>query len=168
MLVIKMKLYEKSRCRKKSIDENRARSARSILRSGVGINRDLFLISLVLYIFLFILETVKPGFVSFFFNINILVLVILISGFIMVFSTALKPENEVSIIDEIIEKQPILYVAIIAIIFTVLLFLASNELGRAVYPLFIGMGIELLILLEALFTGSSSEEKEVYMGRPEE
>lgn len=47
-------------------------------------SKELFSASLLVYLVLLILETIKSGFVTFFFNINIILILVLISGIIMV------------------------------------------------------------------------------------
>jgi hypothetical protein len=51
--------------------------------------RSLFENSLSTYLILLLLEIIKPGFVSFFFNLNNLLVVVLVSGLVMIFA-----ENE--------------------------------------------------------------------------
>jgi hypothetical protein len=48
------------------------------------ISKDLFQVSLVTYLILLLLETIKTGFVTFFFDLNILLWITLVSGILMV------------------------------------------------------------------------------------
>lgn len=48
---------------------------------------DLFLTSFSLFIILVILEDLRPGFVTFWFNLNILVWIVILSGLITLFTS---------------------------------------------------------------------------------
>ena len=55
------------------------------MKNKIGIiGKELFEVSLMAYLILLVLESVKKGFVSNFFNLNVLLLLVLISGILMV------------------------------------------------------------------------------------
>lgn len=59
------------------------------------ISKDLFQVSLVTYLILLLLETVKTGFVSFFLDLNIILWVVLVSGVIMVLTDFGEQKQEI-------------------------------------------------------------------------
>lgn len=81
-----------------------ARSIKSIKPYLSIISKELFQTSLVTYLILLLAETVKTGFVSFFFNMNILVGVVLVSGIVMTLTEdeTEKKEEVTTIIETIV------------------------------------------------------------------
>ena len=63
----------------------------------LDINSDIFLAALSLFSILVIIESLKPGYVSFFFNLSIVVPVILITGAIAVLAGKNQGDSDNSI-----------------------------------------------------------------------
>lgn len=134
--------------------------SRSSMALFTGVSRDLFNAVFMLYLFLFVLETIIPGFVENFFNMDILLWVVIVLGGAMVVLTNLKPENTAGIPRSSLEEHPLTYEAVISVVFIVLLCLVSSDLGRSIYLLFLGMGVSLLIFLNILFDDSITTGRE--------
>ena len=58
----------------------------SVRRFLLGMNNDVFIAALVLFAILIVVENIRLGTVSFFFNLDILVPVVLITGVIAIFA----------------------------------------------------------------------------------
>jgi hypothetical protein len=63
------------------------------LRFILDITGDIFIAALVLFSILVVLEALNPGFVSFFFNLDILVPIILVAGAIAIFTRRSKGDS---------------------------------------------------------------------------
>ncbi len=76
---------------KESLHEPKHRMLIELLRD---VNQDIFSVSITLLLIFLLLEKIKEGFVSFFFNINILIVIVVVSGIITVLTGEEKAEEE--------------------------------------------------------------------------
>jgi hypothetical protein len=92
-------------------------------------------------------ETLKEGFVSFFFNLNILLVVVLVSGVIMVLThnEHLEPEKT----QQKIKHTDIEYTLVLAVGGALLVYYKTQELGTISY-IIAGLTAIIIILLSLL------------------
>lgn len=89
-----------------------------------------FQYSLVTYLLLLLAETIKEGLVSFFFNLNILLVVVMLSGIVMVLTYNEKYDAQTAT-----KKKPkilwwdILYITLLALGGSVLVYTKTQDLG---------------------------------------
>ena len=65
----------------------------NLIKSAYCLTRDLFYISGICLLILLIIEDVQPGFVSFWFDIKIILYIVLISGLIALFTSKRKNDK---------------------------------------------------------------------------
>ena len=83
---------------------------------------------LITYLILLLIETLKEGFVSFFFNLNILLVVILINGFIIVLTHHDKLEA-INFTSKKITRSDVEYTVTFALGGALLVYFLMQELG---------------------------------------
>lgn len=135
---------------KKPLHEQRYRMFMGLVRD---INQDIFGVSLSLLIILVLLETIKEGFVSFFFNINYLLVVVLASGVITVLAGEEKTGEEPRV-----QKPAFRDFAIViglGVLGTVLVWYQTARVGEIAYLLSIISGV-LIVLLSVLLLAASN------------
>ena len=140
---------------KKSPHELKYRMLIELLRD---VNQDIFGVSLSLYLIFVLLETIKEGFVSFFFNINYLLVIVLASGVITVLTGEEKAEEK-----PIVQKPAFKDFAIVigfGILGTVLVWYQTARAGEIAYLLSITSGV-LIVLLSVLLLAASNRRSEV-------
>lgn len=108
---------------------------------------EIFQFSLVTYLLLLLAETLQEGFVSYFFNLNILLGVVLVTGIVMVFTHSEQinqspPPQKLKIID-------VLYILMIALGAGFLVYYKTKELGQIAIIVAVITGV-LIILLSLL------------------
>lgn len=91
------------------------------------VSKELFQVSLITYLLLLLAETVKTGFVSLFFNLNWLLMVVLLSGIGMVLTTDERLESKAQ--SQRNPKYDFYFVFGLAIVGGVLVFYKTFDLG---------------------------------------
>lgn len=120
------------------------------------ISKEFFQYSLVTYLILLLAETLKQGIVSFFFNLNILLGIVLISGVVMVLThnekldEKLKPEKKQKITAKDIE-----YIIILASGGAILVHFKTQDLGSV--SIIISVITAIIIVLLSLLVLSENE-----------
>lgn len=94
----------------------------------VSFSEEIFQIFLVVYLALLLLESTKTGFVSDFFNLNILLGILLISGVTMALAKPQEANNKVSSLERM-KNNDFVYIALMAIIGGIFVFYKTNGLG---------------------------------------
>src|SRR5947207_669165 len=91
------------------------------------LSEEFFQYSLITYLILLLAETLKEGFVSFFFNLNILLVVVLVSGVVMVLThnEHLEPEKT----HHKIKTSDIEYTLVLATGGAMLVYFKTKDLG---------------------------------------
>lgn len=117
------------------------------------ISQELFQFSLITYLILFIFEVFKEGFVSNFFNINILLVIVLASGMGMVLAHGTDNSFYSSHEGWKISRKGIFDNLLLALCGALLVYFGTNELGilaiaRASLTAFIILFLTILIRLE--------------------
>ncbi|MBI5127390.1 hypothetical protein HZA76_02945 [Candidatus Roizmanbacteria bacterium] len=108
------------------------------------------------FLFLLLIETSKKGFVSHFFNLNYLLAVILISGFMMIIT---EPQKKVTYIKQATESDW-LNVLIISLIGGFLVFEKTKQLGKislivSIFTVFFIFFLSALIFIESSMQGET-------------
>lgn len=116
-----------------------------------------FQYALVTYLILLLAETIKEGIVSFFFNINILLGIVLVSGIIMVltqdeaYDKELHPQKNAHI-----RKIDILYIMLLALGGAAIILDKTQDLGIIALPISFLAGGIILFLSILVFTNSEN------------
>lgn len=120
---------------------------------------DLFLASLIVYLIFMLLETLKKGFVSFFVNIGVIEVIVLISGALALLSRK-GPERTSEVTNVItITKTDLRIVIILAIINAAIIFKVALSLGGISYFVSATAGLAIAIAILELQAGSISENR---------
>lgn len=108
--------------------------------------KDIFIISFITYIVLFILEWYKTGLVTNYFNINIVLIICLISGIIT--SLVFKSDSGKSVVKKILYY---IFYLILAVIFGILIYNILTYSGRKEILLAIISGVVLFCSLTLIY-----------------
>jgi len=135
----------------KYLQEPKYREFLEFLRDIV---QNIFEASLVLYLIFLLLETIKEGFISFFFNLNILLVVVLISGVIAVLVGKEEVEGEAQAQE--FTLKDLVFILGLGLLGTVLVWYKTADLGALSYLLSILSGI-LIVLLSVITLGGEEE-----------
>jgi magnesium-transporting ATPase (P-type) len=128
---------------------------KNIWQTILSISRIVFEIFLILYLTFFLLDEIKKGFVSDFFNTNYLLAVCIISGIL----TALGRKEEKPAAPQIIKKSDYFLMTGITFLAIIIVFVKIKEIGFALaLPISILSGI-LIFLISYLFLKGEDEEK---------
>jgi len=116
------------------------------------ITKEIFYYSFAAYLILLFVETIKEGFVSFFFNITILLVIVLISGIVMVatdtkelkkiFETEHKTKNKIA-------NKDIFFIILLALLCASVIFYKTFTLGVTSIIL-AGVAAAIVVLLSFL------------------
>jgi len=127
---------------------------REILEFLRDLNQNIFEASLVLYLVFLLLEMIKEGYISFFFNLNILLVVVLISGVIAVLVGKEEVEEETQA--QNVTLKDLIFILGLGILGTILVWYKTADLGALSYLLSIISGI-LIVLLSVITLGGEEE-----------
>jgi hypothetical protein len=117
------------------------------------LSEEFFQYSLITYLILLLAETLKEGFVSFFFNLNILLVVVLVSGVVMVLThnEHLEPEKT----HHKIKTSDIEYTLVLATGGALLVYYKTKELGTIALVI-AGLTAIIIVLLSLLLMTEQS------------
>ena len=118
----------------------------------VVIGEELFQVSLITYLIFLIIETIQEGFVTNFFNINILLILILIGGITKI--TLSSKKNAVTTIKIEEKKIDLVYIITFGLVGGALVYYKTSELGTISIAISIITSLIVCLLLYIL----SSEE----------
>lgn len=135
----KIHLYHKA---EPSIHHARKSNQNRFLTNIHIISDELFKASLVTYLFLLIMETVKEGFVSYFFNPAILLGIVIVSGIGMAVTRDAKPEEKKETEIRAINWFYIFYMSFLG---GTLVYIKTKDLGN--FSLFIAAATFILVVL---------------------
>ena len=122
-------------------------------------NRDVFTVSLVLYLVLTVIEQLSYGFVSFFFDMNILLAVVLVTGALLAVTGGLKPSDRRLKIDRLPFPRLGVYVVVgISVVCAVAVFSVAIEIGKVAYPLAVAFGVAVFIVIAQLGAVGTEED----------
>ena len=128
-------------------------------------NRDVFTVLLVLYLLLTIIEQLSFGFVSFFFDMNILLAIVVITGALLAVTKGLKRSGRRLKIERLpFPRREVYVVAGISVICAVAVFSVAIGIGKVAYPLAVAFGVVVFIILAQL--GAVGAEEDVEAVRP--
>jgi len=122
----------------------------------LDINKDVFEISLITYLVFLLIEELKEGFISYNFNLNILLGLVIVSGILTIFSKAKTNKHELEtnlhesrIRESRISKKDWIFIIGLGILGGFLIFYKTKELGWLSLVISIISGI-LIVLLSVL------------------
>lgn len=153
--------------------EKRGRGAGGSGRTGFprGVNRDIFTVSLVLYLVCTVMEQLSYGFVSFFFDMNILLAVVMVTGVLLVVTGGLKRGGRgPGTCGVPFPRRRLYVVAGISVICAAAVFSVAIEIGKVAYPLAVAFGVASFIIpaqLEAVGIREDVEAARITAGPDE-
>jgi len=95
---------------------------------------------LVLYLILLLAEQIWPNSVSWYLNLNYLLIIVIIAGILSIFTEQKKPKKEK------ITKKDYIYISILSIAGFIIIFIKTQELGWLSYAISIIAGILIFLL----------------------
>lgn len=128
------------------------KTTKSLWQTILGVSRIVFEISLIVYLALFLLDEIKSGFVSNFFNTNYLLAVCIIFGAL----TALGQKNEPKPKPQPLKKYDYILMAGLAVLAVIVVFAKIKEIGVLAWPISILSGV-LIFLISYLFLKNDNE-----------
>ena len=87
--------------------------------------KQLFVFALILYLVLFILETILPGFVSYNFDLNKVLLVVFIFGLLSVFAREEKEQNKKEEVRKFTKKD-FIFLGVLGLVIGIVVFTKSD------------------------------------------
>lgn len=110
---------------------------------------EFFQYSLLTYLILLMAETLKPGFVNFFFNFNIVLIIVVLSGIIMVLThnEHLEPKKTRKI-----KQADIELIIILALASGLLVYYRTSELGAVSFAITVITTVIILLIAVLLLT----------------
>lgn len=127
------------------------------------LSQELFQFSLVTYLILLLAETIKEGFVSYFFNLNILLGVVLVSGVVMVLTHDERIEKLTKLTEKPKEKLSdwdYYYIGGITLGGALLVYYKTQDLGNISLLLTIITAV-IIALLSYLIMTDRNDEKDI-------
>src|SRR5688500_606934 len=125
------------------------------------LSQELFQFSLVTYLILLLTETIKEGFVSYFFNLNILLGVVLFSGIVMVLTHDERIERLTKMIEDK-KEQPSTwdgnYIGLVTLGGAALVYYKTEELGALSVLITFITGVIIFLLSYLIMTDHSDAE----------
>ncbi|MFC1687638.1 hypothetical protein ACFL0L_03595 [Patescibacteria group bacterium] len=109
--------------------------------------KELFKVSLVSYFLLYLINDLAPGFVSRYFNLNIVLVIIVVSGIISIFGG----EEEVKKEKKHIRMLDYIFILIAGLITAILIFVGIKDMGKLAYLVSIVAGGIVIIISILLF-----------------
>jgi len=117
--------------------------------------KEIFKISLVSYLLFYLIENFKVGFISDYCNLNILLIITIVSGILTVAGKEEVEENK----REKIKVKDYMFILILGLVAAGLIFYNIKEIGKLAYLISIVSGI-IIILISILLINSSINNKE--------
>ena len=117
------------------------------------VTQDVFSVSISLLLIFVLLETIKEGFISYFFNINNLIAIVVVSGVITVLAGEEKAEEEPQG-QKLALKQSAIVLGL-GVLGTVLVWYQTARAGELAYLLAITSGVLIVLLSVLLLTASN-------------
>lgn len=127
----------------------------SIIYLAKEIIREIFKVSLVSYLLLYLIDNYQIGFVSDYFNINILLTIALITGVITII---FKEETLDDNLQKSLTKMDYLFIIIIGIISSLLVYFNIKEIGKLAYLISAVTGVIIILISILLLKDSSADE----------
>lgn len=127
--------------------------------------REVFQVSLIAYLVFYLIEDFKVGFITNYFNLNILLILTIISGII----TVLLEEKETSFgegyeekvpEEEKIKKRDYIFIIILGIIAAIIIFFRIKSLGWLAPVISIISGIIIIMISILLLWGKEEKEED--------
>lgn len=113
------------------------------------VTEELFKVSLVTYLVLYLIEQLQDGFVSYFFNMNVLLIAAIVSGAI----TFLFSRKEGQLQNTIqLERKNIFFLVVVALISAVVIFMIIKPVGVLAYVVSPLAGIIVLLLILSFYS----------------
>lgn len=122
------------------------------LRESVN---EIFKISLISYLLFYLIDDFKNGFISNYFNLNILLITVIITGVLTVLLKSEKEERE----NNKIRRRDYIFIIILGVITAGIIYYRIKEIGKLSFAIAIISGV-IIILLSILFIGESSNKEE--------
>ena len=141
----------------------RERGAGGSRRTGLirDVNRDVFTVLLVLYLVLTAIEQLSYGFVSFFFDMNILLVAVMITGALLAVTKGLERSGRRPKIDMLpFPRRGVYVVAGLSVVCAVAVFSVAIEIGKVAYPLAVAFGVAVFIVIAQLGAVGAEEDVE--------
>ena len=124
-----------------------------IIKQSKEILSELFKASLIAFLILYLADDMFTGFVSDYFNINIVLIIALISGILTVALKVEMPEKT----PMIFRKSDYLYLAILSFGSMILIYYRLIDLGKIAYLISIIAGIMIFLISVLLYKDSTNE-----------
>ena len=119
--------------------------------------KQLFVFALILYLVLFILETILPGFVSYNFDLNKVLLVVFIFGLLSVFAREEKEQNKKEEVRKFTKKD-LIYLGSVGIVVGIVVFVKSDtNMMTKIVSVFLGGFVVSLMAWILLFVNDADE-----------
>ncbi|HLC99954.1 hypothetical protein A2841_01945 [Candidatus Kaiserbacteria bacterium RIFCSPHIGHO2_01_FULL_48_10] len=137
-------------------------TAQSIWKITKELVAEIFKISLMSYLALYLIEDFMPGFVSNFFDMNIILGVVVASGIVTAMTTK-EPESfelshDTKKSGQKLRFRDIVFICVLAIISGWLIFLKIQTLGTLALPVSVLSGIIILLMSLLILTEDSTNE----------
>lgn len=115
---------------------------------------EIFKISLITYLIFYLIDSFKTGFITDYFNLNLLLIITILSG---IFTVIFKKEVEVKKELQKIKKREYIFIIFLGIISAGLIYYKIKSIGRLSYIISIISGI-IIILLSILLLNDQQED----------
>lgn len=114
---------------------------------------EIFKVSLISYLIFYLIESFKAGFIADYFNLNILLIITILSG---VFTVLFKKEEESKKEVQKIRKRDYIFIIILGVVATGLIYYKIKEIGWLSYVISPISGI-IIILISILLLNEQQE-----------
>jgi hypothetical protein len=117
--------------------------------------KEIFKISLISYLLFYLVENFKAGFISDYFNLNILLIITIISGVLTVGGKKEVEEREV----KKIKVKDYVFIIVLGAVAAGLIYYSIKEIGKLAYLISIVSGV-IVILISILLLNDSFDDEE--------
>jgi len=117
--------------------------------------KEIFKISLISYLLFYLVENFKAGFISDYFNLNILLIITIISGVLTVGGKKEVEERE----KYSIKIRDYIFIVILGLVAAGLIFYSIKEIGKLAYLISTVSGV-IIMLISILLLNNSFDDKE--------
>ena len=117
--------------------------------------KEIFKISLISYLLLYLMENFKAGFISDYFNLNIILIITIISGILSVSGEKEVAEKEI----ERIKVKDYVFITILGAIAALLIYYGIKDIGKLAYLISAVSGV-IIILISILLISEPENNNE--------
>lgn len=117
---------------------------------------EIFKISLISYLVFYLIESFKTGFITDFFDLNILLIITILSG---IFTVLFKKEAEEKKEKQIIRPRDYIFIIILGVVATGLIYYKIKEIGWLSYIISIISGVIIILLSILLLNEPENDQR---------